>query len=120
MIGRRETLRLASKSFVFGLSEATFDQNNLSYADFATRGASDGFARSSHMVYAFDDSQPAASAHRRTAVRVFGQSASAPGGHSRVVRKSARDQRCVAPSTRTMISIVRLQERPRIHRFAAA
>ena len=67
MIGRRETLRLAPKSFVFGLFEATFDQNNLSHADFATRGDSDAFARSSHMVYAFDGSQPAASAHRRTA-----------------------------------------------------
>ena len=46
VIGRRETLRLAPKSFVFGLFEATFDQNNLSHADFATRGDSDAFARS--------------------------------------------------------------------------
>jgi len=104
VIGRRETLRLAPKSFVFGLFEATFDQNNLSHADFATRGDSDAFARSSHMVYAFDDSQPAASAHRRTAARVFGRSASAPGGHSRVAQKSTSDKRCVAPSTRTIMA----------------
>ena len=82
MIGRRETLRLAPKSFVFGLFEATFDQNNLSHADFATRGDSDAFARSSHMVYAFDGSQPATSAHNRTAVRVLGDCAPAPGDSS--------------------------------------
>ena len=93
MIGRRETLRLAPKSFVFGLFEATFDQNNLSHADFATRGDSDAFARSSHMVYAFDDSQPAASAHRRTAARVFGRSVSAPGGHSRAAGISTKHQK---------------------------
>ena len=93
MIGRRETLRLAPKSFVFGLFEATFDQNNLSHADFATRGDSDAFARSSHIVYAFDDSQPAASAHRRTAARVFGRSVSAPGGHSRATGISTKHQK---------------------------
>ena len=111
MIARRETLRLAPKSFVFGLFEATFDQNNLSHADFATRGDSDAFARSSHMVYAFDGSQPAASAHRRTAARVFGQSASAPDRHSRVTQKSTNHKECVAPSTGTTMTSLQSQKK---------
>ena len=56
------------------------------------------------MVHAFDDSQPAASAHRRTAARVFGRSVSTPGGHSRVAQKSTSHKRCVAPSTRTTMT----------------
>ena len=120
MIGRRETLRLAPKSFVFGLFEATFDQNNLSHADFATRGDSDAFARSSHMVYAFDGSQPAASAHRRTAARAFGRSVSAPRGHSRVVEFSTRHQERVTPSTRTIVRSIWLKKSPKARRCAAA
>ena len=45
MIGRRETLRLAPKSFVFGLFEAIWDQNDLveTHADVAPRGDFDDF-----------------------------------------------------------------------------
>jgi hypothetical protein len=46
VIGRRETLRSAPKSFVFGLFEAIWDQNDLFHADIAPRADSDGFARS--------------------------------------------------------------------------
>ena len=104
MIGRRETLRLAPKSFVFGLFEAIWDQNDLSHADVALRGGSDGFIGSSHTVYAFDDSQPVANDRNTTAVRVFGRSVSAPGGHSRVVevRHDTKDpsHHRLAPSRR--------------------
>ena len=72
------------------------------------------------MVHAFDDSQPAASAHRRTAARVFGRSASAPGGHSRIVEISTRDQRCVAASTRTTGRGVWPRRSPRTRRCAEA
>ena len=72
------------------------------------------------MVHAFDDSQPAASAHRRTAARVFGRSASAPGGHSRIVETSTRDQRCVAASTRTTGRGVWPRRSPRTRRCAEA
>jgi hypothetical protein len=67
VIGRRETLRLVPNSFVFGLFEAIWDPINLSHADFATQGDSDAFVGSPHMLHAFDDVQPATSAHNRTA-----------------------------------------------------
>ena len=120
VIGRRETLRLVPNSFVFGLFEAIWDPINLSHADFATQGDSDAFVGSPHMLHAFDDVQPATSAHNRTAVRVLGDCAPAPGGHSRVVKSSTRDQRSVAPSTRTIMASLWLQERPRTRRTAAA
>ena len=44
VIDRRETLGLAPKSFVFGLFEAIWDQNDLSHADVAPRGSSNAFA----------------------------------------------------------------------------
>jgi hypothetical protein len=74
VIGRRETLRLAPKSFVFGLFEAIWDQNDLSHASFATRGDSDAFTGTYHMFHAFDNS--------RTAVRVLGSCAPPFVGHS--------------------------------------
>ena len=71
MIGRRETPRLAPKSFVFGLFEAIWDQNDLSHADVAPRGDSDAFAGTYHMSHAFDNVQPVTSDHSRTAMRVL-------------------------------------------------
>ena len=72
------------------------------------------------MVYAFADSQPAASARRRTAARAFGNGASVPGGHSRIVKKSTRDQRCVAAPTRTIGRGVWPRKSPRTRRCAEA
>ena len=72
------------------------------------------------MVHAFDDSQPAASARRRTAARAFGNGASVPGGHSRIVKKSTRDQRCVAASARTTGRSIWPRRSPRTRRCAEA
>ena len=82
VIGRRETLRLAPKSFVFGLFEAIWDQNDLSHANFATRGDSDAFTGTYHMSHAFDNVQPVTSDRSRTAVRVLGSCAPPLVGHS--------------------------------------
>ena len=120
MIGRRETLRSAPKSFVFGLFEAIWDQNDLSHADITPRGDSDAFAGTLYMFDVFADVQPVASDHSRTAARVLGDCAPASVGHSRVVGKSMRDQRCVAPSTCTIRASLWLQNHPRARRLAAA
>jgi hypothetical protein len=120
VIGRRETLRSAPKSFVFGLFEAIWDQNDLSHADFAPRGDVDDFPGTSHAFHAFDNSQPVASDSDRTAPRVLALGVSAPGGYSRVVEVSTRRQRSVAPSTRTITASLWLRARPRIRRCAAA
>jgi len=82
VIGRRETLRLAPKSFVFGLFEAIWDQNDLSHANFATRGDSDAFTGTYHMSHAFDNVQSVTSDRSRTAVRVLGSCAPPLVGHS--------------------------------------
>jgi hypothetical protein len=71
-------------------------------------------------MYAFDDSQSATSAHRRTAARAFGRSVSAPRGHSRVAKFSTRHQERVTPSTRTIMRSIWLEKSSKARRCAAA